>query len=125
MICSRWYKNLELDLKIPYARNRTVEGYLWAVGAHFEPRYSQARIKFATLINILTLVDDTYDAYGTIEELEPFTDALMRWNPNGIEGIPESMKYLHRVVLDFFDKLEEEMEKEGRPGCGIYARNSV
>ncbi|KAL1217279.1 Alpha-humulene/(-)-(E)-beta-caryophyllene synthase [Cardamine amara subsp. amara] len=120
----RWYNNLNLESKLPYARNRTVESYLWAVGVHFEPCYSEAGIKFATLIIVLTLVDDTYDAYGTIEELEPFTDALLRWNPSGIEGLPESMKYIHCVVLEFFDKLEEEMEKEGRPGYGIYAKKS-
>lgn len=68
----RWYSNLELDLKVPYARNRTVESYLWAVGAYFEPRYSQARIRLAIVVILLTLVDDTYDAFGTIEELEPF-----------------------------------------------------
>ncbi|XP_024013603.1 alpha-humulene/(-)-(E)-beta-caryophyllene synthase [Eutrema salsugineum] len=34
----RWYKGLELDSKLPYARNRVVESYLWAVGAYFEPR---------------------------------------------------------------------------------------
>lgn len=122
MICSRWYKNLNLDSKLPYARSRTVESYLWAVGAHFEPCYSQARIKLATIIILLTVVDDTYDAYGTIEELESFTDALLRWNPSGIEGLPESMRYLHRVVLEFFNKLEEEVEKTG---CGIYPKKSV
>ncbi|XP_010480293.1 PREDICTED: alpha-humulene/(-)-(E)-beta-caryophyllene synthase-like [Camelina sativa] len=122
---SRWYKNLELDQKLPYARQRTVEGYLWAVGAHFEPRYSQARIKFAIFINLLTLFDDTYDAFGTIEELESFTDAMLRWNSSGIEGLPESMKYLHHVVLDFFDKLGEETEKERRPGCITYAKRSM
>ncbi|EOA25478.1 hypothetical protein CARUB_v10018817mg [Capsella rubella] len=121
----RWYNNLNLESKLPYARNRTVESYLWAVGAHFEPCYSQARIIFAKLIIVLTLVDDTYDAYGTIQELEPFTDALLRWNPSGIEGLPESMKYIHRVVLEFFDKLEKDMEKEGRPGYGLYAKQSM
>ena len=59
-------------MKVPYARNRTVESYLWAVGAYFEPRYSQARIRLAIVVILLTLVDDTYDAFGTIEELEPF-----------------------------------------------------
>ncbi|XP_010412653.1 PREDICTED: alpha-humulene/(-)-(E)-beta-caryophyllene synthase-like [Camelina sativa] len=121
----RWYKNLELDLKLPYARNRTVESYLWAVGAYFEPRYSQARIYLAIVVILLTLVDDTYDAYGTIEELEPFTNALITWNPSGMEGLPESMKYLHQVVLDFYGKLEDEMEREGRSGCGFFAKQSM
>ncbi|CAH2064754.1 unnamed protein product [Thlaspi arvense] len=121
----RWYKDLDLSSKLPYARNRTVESYLWAVGAYFEPCYSKERITLAKFIIILTLVDDTYDAYGTIEELEPFTDALIRWNPSGTEGLPENMRYLHHVVLNFFDKLDEDMEKEGKSGCGLYAKKSM
>ncbi|XP_006293315.2 alpha-humulene/(-)-(E)-beta-caryophyllene synthase isoform X2 [Capsella rubella] len=121
----RWYKDLGLDSKLPYARNRTVESYLWAVGAYFEPCYSQARINLAIVVILLTLVDDTYDAYGTIEELEPFTNALIMWNPSGMEGLPESMKYLHQVLLDFYGKIEEEMEREGRPGCGLFAKQSM
>jgi alpha-humulene/beta-caryophyllene synthase len=47
------------------------------------------------------------------------------WNPSGIEGLPESMRYLHHVVLDFYGKLEEDMEREGRSGCGLFAKKSV
>ncbi|VVB05038.1 unnamed protein product [Arabis nemorensis] len=97
-------------------KNRTVESHFWAVGSQFEPCYSQARIMLTKLIIVLTIVDDTYDAYGTMEELVPFTNALLSWNPSGIDGLPESMKYLHHVVLDFFDKVEDELEKEERPG---------
>ncbi|CAA7056029.1 unnamed protein product [Microthlaspi erraticum] len=74
---------------------------------------------------LLTLLDDTYDAYGTIKELEPFTDALIRWNFCGIEELPDNMRYLHSVVLEFFDKLEEEMEKEGKSGCAIFAKKGI
>lgn len=125
MFCSRWYKNLNLDSKLPYARNRIVESYTWAVGALFEPRYSKERINLAKVVMLLTLVDDTYDAYGTIEELEPFTDALIRWNPCGIEELPENMRYLHRIVLEFFDNVEHEMEKEGKSGFVIFAKKAV
>jgi alpha-humulene/beta-caryophyllene synthase len=47
------------------------------------------------------------------------------WNPSGIEGLPESMRYLHHVVLDFYGKLEEDMEREGRSGCGLFAKKSM
>jgi hypothetical protein len=35
--------------------------------------------KFMTkLVVIITMIDDTYDAYGTIDELELFTKAIER-----------------------------------------------
>ncbi|XP_010545915.1 PREDICTED: alpha-humulene/(-)-(E)-beta-caryophyllene synthase-like [Tarenaya hassleriana] len=120
----RWYKELQLDVKLPYARDRVIESYLWALGAYFEPQYSRGRIIVAITIILLTLLDDTYDAYGTPGELDQFTDALERWDRTAAEGLPDSMKYLHHVILDFYDKIEEEMDKETRLGCGFHAKKS-
>ncbi|XP_010546417.1 PREDICTED: alpha-humulene/(-)-(E)-beta-caryophyllene synthase-like [Tarenaya hassleriana] len=122
---TRWYKDLKTDCKVPYARNRIVECYLWALGTYFEPQYSRARIIVAITIQLLTILDDTYDAYGTMEELELFTDALNRWLPTAPEELPDNMKYFYSILVDYYDKLEEEMEKEGRSGCGFHVKKSI
>ncbi|KAJ0260151.1 Terpene synthase [Hirschfeldia incana] len=119
----RWYKALELDTKLPFSRNRTVESFLWALGTYFQPKYSRARVLLATIVIILTILDDIYDAYGTLEELEIFTKAICSPHPTSLEGLPESIKYFHHITFEFFDKLEKEMDKEGRPECGHYAKN--
>ncbi|KAJ0260153.1 Terpene synthase [Hirschfeldia incana] len=121
----RWYKALELDTKLPFSRNRTVESFLWALGTYFQPKYSRARVLLATIVIILTILDDIYDAYGTLEELEIFTKAICSPHPTSLEGLPESIKYFHHITFEFFDKLEKEMDKEGRPECGHYAKNAV
>ena len=62
--------------KLPYARDRLVEGYFWVVGVYFEPQYSYARRLLTKIFfAIATIIDDTYDAYGTPEELKLFTEA--------------------------------------------------
>ncbi|XP_010519474.1 PREDICTED: alpha-humulene/(-)-(E)-beta-caryophyllene synthase-like isoform X2 [Tarenaya hassleriana] len=94
---SRWYKDMKIKSGIPYARNRMVEAYMWAVALNFVPRYSQARIINAISTILVTLLDDTYDAYGTLEELDLFTDAL--------------------------DRLEKELENEGMSGCSFNVKN--
>ncbi|WZY86951.1 hypothetical protein YC2023_033335 [Brassica napus] len=91
-----------------------------------------------------------YDAYGTGEELELFTYALEkysfhknikdfyifrwqaynmgcpnRWLPEAPKGIPDSMKHLYRVTIDFYDKLEEELEMQGKSGCGSHFKKSL
>ncbi|CAF1986142.1 BnaC07g16660D [Brassica napus] len=93
---TRWYEEMEIKSKITYTRHRIAEAYLWSLGAYFEPHYSQARVKTAIALILFTILDDTYDAYGTMKELEIFTDAMEKWLPAPPNMIPESIKYVYR-----------------------------
>ena len=75
----RWWKELDVPNKLPFARDRIVESCLWALAIFFEPQYSTARQIMAKQIMLMTVIDDTYDAYGTIDELELFTNAIERF----------------------------------------------
>ncbi|XP_031103839.1 vetispiradiene synthase 3-like [Ipomoea triloba] len=108
---SRWWKDLDFVTILPYARDRAVECYFWALGVYFQPQYSKARVMLAKNISI---VDDTFDAYGTIEELEVYTDAIQRWNINEINRLPNYMKISYKVVLDLYENDEKDLSKEGR-----------
>ncbi|KAF2287617.1 hypothetical protein GH714_001803 [Hevea brasiliensis] len=48
---------------------------------------------------ILALVDDTYDSYGTLQELQCFTDALERGNSDQLPA--DYLKILYKAVLVF------------------------
>ncbi|KAJ0248666.1 Alpha-humulene/(-)-(E)-beta-caryophyllene synthase [Hirschfeldia incana] len=122
---TRWYEEMKIKSKVTYTRHRIAEAYLWSLGGYFEPQYSQARVRTAIALIIFTILDDTYDAYGTMEELEIFTDAMEKWLPAPPNTLPESMKYMYRIMVDFYDKLEEELEKEGRSGCGFHLKKSL
>ncbi|KAL4593838.1 hypothetical protein ACB092_M009800 [Castanea dentata] len=50
-------------------------------------------------------IDDIYDAYGTYDELELFTDAIKRWDINRIDQLPEYMKLCYKALLDVMKKL--------------------
>ncbi|KAL5804317.1 hypothetical protein ACOSQ3_031117 [Xanthoceras sorbifolium] len=64
----RWWKNVDVKAKFPYARDRLVECYFWTMG-----------VRILTKVTAMaSILDDTYDAYGTYEELELFTDAIQR-----------------------------------------------
>ena len=56
-----------------------MENFLWTVGEIFEPQFGYCR-RMLTKVNamITTIDDDVYDVYGTLEELELFTDAVDR-----------------------------------------------
>lgn len=74
----RWWKKSDFVTRVPYARDRVVEAYFWSLGMSYEPEYSTARKIVGKLIACISLLDDTYDAYGTVEELELFTQAIQR-----------------------------------------------
>lgn len=80
----RWWKELEFERKLPFARDRIVELYFWTTGVYFEPRYSTARKIMAKVIALGTVMDDIYDAFGTFEELDIFTEAIRRFDLNKV-----------------------------------------
>ena len=69
---------MEVPTKLFYARDRMVECYFWILGAYFEPKYAKARHITTKLLAFASLVDDTFDAYATFEELKLFMVAIER-----------------------------------------------
>ncbi|KAJ0034701.1 hypothetical protein Pint_25967 [Pistacia integerrima] len=83
---TRWWKTLNVENNLPFAR------------------------RFLTkVIAMCSIIDDIYDAYGTIEELELFTTAIERWDINAMEPLPEYMKIAYRALLDVYDEIEKDM----------------
>ncbi|KAL6318348.1 hypothetical protein AAG906_039440 [Vitis piasezkii] len=109
---ARWWKELDFATKLPFARDRLVEGYFWIVGVYFEPQYLWAIRILTKIIVMTTVIDDIYDAYGTLEEIKHFTEAIERWDINSIDHLPEYMKLFYVALLDVYKEIEEEMEKE-------------
>ena len=75
----RWWKELDFATKLPFARDRLVEGYFWILGVYFEPQYLRARRILTKVIAMTSILDDIYDAYGNPEELKLFTEAIERF----------------------------------------------
>ena len=44
-----------------------------------ELKHSAFRIAFAKFATLATIIDDFYDTYGTLDELELFTDTFKRY----------------------------------------------
>lgn len=122
---SRWWRELNLLSKLPYARDRLVECYFWATGTYYQPRYSRGRVMLTKIIKMLSLIDDTFDAYGTIEELEAFTMAVQRWDIREVDLLPEYMKPLYTAVLKLYDEFKEELARKGRSYSVDYTINAL
>ncbi|KAM6554963.1 hypothetical protein CsatB_015725 [Cannabis sativa] len=109
----RWWKEHEFVKKFPFARDRMVELYFWILNVYYEPKYSRARKLLTKVIALVSITDDTYDAYGTIDELELLTKAIQRWDINCIDKLePEYLKTYYKVMLDSYEEFEKELKKE-------------
>ncbi|MED6123095.1 hypothetical protein PIB30_046056 [Stylosanthes scabra] len=103
---TKWWKNEEFSRKIPYARDRVVEAYFWPLAISSDPKHSTARRLMTKLTACISILDDTYDAYATLEELELFTLAIQRWDISLIESLPDCMKVAFSAFLKIWDEIE-------------------
>nr|QWQ79570.1 TPS12 [Juglans sigillata] len=109
---ARWWKDLDFPRKLPFIRDRVVECYFWILGVYFEPQYCLARRMLAKVISMTSVIDDIYDVYGTIEELDLFTEAIERWDMSAADKLPEYMKMSYQALLDVYTEMEQNLGEE-------------
>ncbi|XP_037497833.1 terpene synthase 10-like [Jatropha curcas] len=107
-----WWLNVGLGEKLSFARDRLMENFLWTIGMIFEPEFGYCR-RMSTKVNVLlTTIDNVYDVYGTLDELELFTDAVERWDVNAIEQLPDYMKICLLTLYNTINELAYDTFKE-------------
>ncbi|CAN0897842.1 Alpha-copaene synthase, partial [Linum grandiflorum] len=122
---TEWWASLEVKTKFDYARDRIVECYYWIYALYFEPKYHLARMLATKLIANLTLLDDTFDSFGTLDELEIFTRAIQTFERSSLESLPDAMKNTYRSLIDVYDEFDMELAKVG-PTFGVeYAKEEL
>ncbi|KAI3740604.1 hypothetical protein L2E82_31072 [Cichorium intybus] len=100
-------EELRILTKIP-------ELYIWILGVFLDPHYSEARIITTKIAQLVLVLDDTYDAYGTIEELRLITDTINRWEFSVMEQLPKYNKPFYKLLLNEYAQLEKRLSKQGR-----------
>ncbi|PHU14550.1 (-)-germacrene D synthase [Capsicum chinense] len=119
---TRWWKDLDFANKLPYARDRLVECYMWIFGIYFEPQYSRARKMLTKVIFLSSIFDDTYDAYATFDELVLFTEAVERWEASAMDTLPPYLRHAYQALLDVYHEIEEELTTRGESNRIYYAK---
>ncbi|XP_021725961.1 (-)-germacrene D synthase-like isoform X1 [Chenopodium quinoa] len=122
---TRWWRSLDMVTKYPFARDRVVEAYFWILGMYYEPKYSYARMLFNKLFNFISVIDDIYDAYGTIEELKTFTEMIQRWDKSCIDQLPNYMRAISQVIFDTFEEIEQDLALEQRSYAVDYLKKEM
>ncbi|RVW71186.1 (-)-alpha-terpineol synthase [Vitis vinifera] len=109
---ARWWKNIGLGEKMSFTRDRLVENFLWAVGHAFEPQFGYCRKIITKVLALIVTIDDIYDIYGTLDELEIFTDAVDRWDINAMDQLPEYMKISFLALFNSVNEMAYNVLKE-------------
>ncbi|KAH0640640.1 hypothetical protein KY285_037226 [Solanum tuberosum] len=123
---TRWWKNLDFAKKFPYARDRMVECYFWVAGVYIEPQHGRARKMMTKLLTTYVIIDDTYDAYATYDELVAFTNAIDRCDDiSAINSVSPNLRPVYQALLDRYDEIEEELTKEDKLECIYYAKQEM
>ncbi|KAG6495340.1 beta-eudesmol synthase-like [Zingiber officinale] len=107
---SIWWNDLALAKSLNFTRDRVVECYYWILAMYFEPQYSRARVICSKVISLLSIMDDIYDNYGTLEECTLLTEAIKRWNHQAVDCLPEYLKDYYLKLLKTCEEFEEELE---------------
>ncbi|KAI8552714.1 hypothetical protein RHMOL_Rhmol06G0288200 [Rhododendron molle] len=123
---TRWWNDLDVARKLPFARDRAVELFFWILGVYYEPQYCLARTILSKVIALISILDDMYDASNaTIEELVLFNDAIQRWEVNAPDQLPDYMKHFYQKILDTYNVFDGEMDKQGRSYRVEYAKSAL
>ncbi|XP_078157512.1 monoterpene synthase 8, chloroplastic-like [Carex rostrata] len=109
---SRWWTDLEINKKLPFIRDRIVENYLWSVAFAPELKHASLRKAITKSISLISTIDDVYDVYGSLDELEAFTHAVEQWDITSIEMLPDFMQLCLRALINMVHDDSDHVLKE-------------
>ncbi|THG03759.1 hypothetical protein TEA_021353 [Camellia sinensis var. sinensis] len=107
-----WWRSACLGKKLSFARDRLMENFLGTLGVNFEPQFGYVRRMSTKVYTLITIIDDIYDVYGSLEELELFTNAVERWDINAMEQLPDYMKICFLALFNSINEMAYDALKE-------------
>ncbi|XP_070051746.1 alpha-farnesene synthase-like [Nicotiana tomentosiformis] len=108
----RWWRNVSIVEDLNFTRDRIVESFFYAVGVASEPQQGSMRKWLTKVIESVLIVDDVYDIYGSLDQVQQFTRAIETWDPNAVEGLPECMQICFRSLHDTIEDMSFEIQQQ-------------
>lgn len=120
----RWWKEWGCP-ELTFIRHRYVEFYTLVSGIDMVPEHATFRLSCVKTCHLITILDDMYDTFGTIDELRLFTAAVKRWDPSATECLPEYMKGVYMVLYETVNEMAKEAQKSQRRDTLGYVRQAL
>ncbi|GMJ10488.1 terpene synthase 03 [Hibiscus trionum] len=105
-----WWKDLNIKERLPSVRDRLAEVYFWAMGSIPPgPQFSKCRRNLAKFGSLVTPLDDIFDTYGSLDELQKYMDAVNRWDIKAaVEELPEYMKFIYEAMYNHVSEMVQD-----------------
>ncbi|XP_020256538.1 terpene synthase 10-like isoform X3 [Asparagus officinalis] len=120
-----WWMNLGLGKKLGFARDRILECFFGVIIIVFQPQFGYCREWLAKVGALLVVVDDIYDAYGSLDELELFTRVVERWEIKELENLAECMKICFINISNIVDEMARNSQRNGGLDILPYLRKAA
>ncbi|CAN6197312.1 unnamed protein product [Urochloa humidicola] len=105
-----WWKGLQSQAYVRFARDRVAEMHFWMLGVVYEPHQSYSRIVLTKFLKLVSVMDDFCDNYSTTKEYEIFISSLERWDKQDADKLPAFMKALFIFILNTINDTVEELK---------------
>ncbi|KAI6703821.1 hypothetical protein NL676_012957 [Syzygium grande] len=100
-VVKEWSETTGLS-KMGFSREKTTYSYFAVASSVYLPCNSDVRVLVAKSAIIVTVADDFFDMEGSLEDLEKLTDAVQRWECEGLSGHAKTIfEALNDLVADF------------------------
>ncbi|KAL3741886.1 hypothetical protein ACJRO7_017372 [Eucalyptus globulus] len=111
-VVKRWSETTGLS-KMGFGREKTTYSYFAVATSVSLPCNSDIREVVAKSAIIITVADDFFDMEGSLEDLEKLTNAVQRWDGEGLSGHAKTIfKALVDLVTDFRVKCFKQSGKD-------------
>ncbi|KAK6797657.1 hypothetical protein RDI58_005359 [Solanum bulbocastanum] len=119
----RWWSNLCIVEDLEFTRDRIVESFFYAVGIASEAQHGSIRKWITKVIQLVLIIDDVYDIYASLADVQQFTRAIEKWDPNEVERLPECMQICFRALHATMEEICVEIqEQKGGPSILPYLK---
>ncbi|KAE8686875.1 Isoprene synthase [Hibiscus syriacus] len=105
---TRWWTGTGLASKLNFARDRIMECFFSTIGLVPEPKFRNCRKNITKVASMVTIIDDIYDVYGTMDELELFTDTVQRWDVCTAKNLPKCMELCFLALYNSVNEMAYE-----------------
>ncbi|GLJ05789.1 hypothetical protein SUGI_0025360 [Cryptomeria japonica] len=121
---SKWWKDSKLS-KLNFCRHRQIEYIFSGCAITVEPKHSAIRFALAKFSSLATCIDDIYDTYRTLDELELSTEVVKRWDSPLVDHLPEYLKIAYYALYDAINESVREAKNIQGKDTLHYARKAA